>query len=124
LVPGDRTFEGQNGYGRKLIERTTGKLIPSFKEGFEQIVDGFSETLMRSLGVLISSKITYETEQRFLNSIPYWRQQTSIGALRGPLIGGIWAFQSTKQAIDCASEWNDAYYDMLVEQLDQILPDE
>ena len=123
LVPGDRTFEGQKGYGRKLIEETTGKLIPDFKEGFEKIVDGISEALMSNYGTAIHSKITYETEQRFLNAIPYWSQCVSFATLRSDdLPHNIWTFKSTQEAVDKADRWKDAYYDALVEQLDQILP--
>ncbi len=124
LVPGDRTFERQKGYGRKLIEKSTGKLLPDFKEGFEQIIDGISEALMSIRGVSIHSKITYETEQKFLNTIPYWSKTAFISALQGPLVGGVWPFQSTKQVIANATEWDGAYYDALVEQLDCILPHE
>jgi hypothetical protein len=122
LVPGDRTFEGQKGYGRKTIQKITGYLVPNFKEGFEQIIDGFSEALMSSTGISIHSKIIYETEKQFLNAIPYWSQSINVATLKGDLPHNIWAFQSSKQALDNAAQWEDAYYDALVEQLDEILP--
>jgi hypothetical protein len=122
LVPGDRTFEGQKGYGRKLIEKTTGKLLPNFQEGFEQIVDGISEAELSFRGASIHSKITYEVERLFLNAVTYWSEQSCFETFPGPLSGDVWPFKSTQEAIDRASKWEDSYYDALVVQLDRILP--